>query len=222
MIIAENYQNLRKEIPDSVSIIVACKTRTPEEIEEVIDAGAENLGENYVQEAEKVYNFLGEKAKKVRWHMIGNLQKNKINKALKIFDVIQTIDSKEIALALNERAERVGKLVPIYIEINIGSEITKSGVKPEYNIVENLAKEISQLKYLRLEGLMTMGPQFGNPEDSRPYFRKTKDIFDKIRTLNLHNIDMKTLSMGMSGSYKVAIEEGSNMVRLGTLIFGKR
>ncbi len=125
MSIAENYQKIRKEIPSNVTIIVAGKGRTKEEIEEVIEAGAENLGENYVQEAERMYEALGEKARKVRWHMIGHLQKNKINKALKIFDVIQTIDSEEIALAFNERAERVGKVVPVYIEINIGDEDDK-------------------------------------------------------------------------------------------------
>lgn len=222
MNIKENYQRLKREIPEDVSIIVACKGRTKEEIEEVIDAGAENLGENYVQEAERVYEALGEKARKLRWHMIGHLQKNKINKALRIFDVIQTIDSKEIAIALNERAERIGKTVPVYIEINIGNEKTKSGVKAEYDIVENLAKEISQLKYLHLEGLMTMGLALENSEALRPYFRKTKEIFYKIKALSLPNVDMKYLSMGMSGSYKIAIEEGSNMVRLGAAIFGER
>ena len=222
MNIAENYQKIRKEIPGNVSIIVAGKGRTNEEIEEVIDAGAEDLGENYVQEAERMYESLGEKARKVRWHMIGHLQKNKINKALKIFDVIQTIDSKEIALALNERAERVGKVVPVYIEIKIGDEETKSGVKAEYEIIESLVREISKLKYLRLEGLMTMEPQVKDPEDSRPYFEKTKDIFDKTKAFKLPNVDMKELSMGISDSYRIAIEEGSNMVRLGAVIFGER
>ncbi len=101
-------------------------------------------------------------------------------------------------------------------------KMTKSGVKAEYGIIESLVREISKLKYLRLEGLMTMEPQVGNPEDSRPYFKKTKDIFDRIKTLNLPNVNMKELSMGMSDSYRIAIEEGSNMVRLGTVIFGER
>jgi uncharacterized pyridoxal phosphate-containing UPF0001 family protein len=100
--------------------------------------------------------------------------------------------------------------------------MTKAGVKPEYNIIENLVKEMSKLEYLTVEGLMTMGPRFGNPEDSRRYFKKTKEIFEKIKALDLPNVNMKTLSMGMSNSYKVAIEEGSNMVRLGTIMFGER
>ena len=223
MSITENYQRIRKEIPDNVTIVLAGKTRTPEEIIEVIEAGATDIGENYVQEAEGMYNCLGEKTRKVRWHMIGALQKNKINKALPIFDVIQTVDSLRIAVAIDKRVERAGKkIIPVYIEINIGSEITKDGLKPDYEIIESLVREISKLEHLSLEGLMTMGPRFGNPEDSRPYFRKTKDIFERIRALNLPNVNMKTLSMGMTNSYKVAIEEGSNMVRLGTIVFGKR
>lgn len=219
MSVAENYQKIRKEIPDNVAIIVAGKGRTKEEIKEVIDAGAEDLGENYVQEAERIYEALGEKAKRIRWHMIGHLQKNKINKTLEIFDVIQSVDSEKTAIAINERAD---KPIPVYIEINIAGEMTKTGVKPEYGIIENLVKEIAKLEYLRLEGLMTMEPQAGNPEDSRPYFRKTKDIFEKIKALHLSNVNMKYLSMGMSDSYKIAIQEGSNMVRLGTVIFGDR
>ncbi len=221
--ITENYQRIRRKIPDNVTIVLASKTRTPEEIIEVIEAGATDIGENYIQEAERMYNCLGEKAKKVRWHMIGALQKNKINKALAIFDVIQTIDSLKTAVATDRRVERAGKkIVPVYMEVNIGAEITKDGLKPDYKIIESLVREISKLEHLSLEGLMTMGPGFENPEDSRPYFRKTKDIFKRIKALNLPNVNMRTLSMGMTNSYKVAIEEGSNMVRLGTIVFGKR
>ena len=223
MRISENYQRMREEIADYVTIVLASKTRTSEEIIEVIDAGATDIGQNYVQEAEQMYRLLGKKARAVRWHMIGHLQKNKINKALSVFDVIQTIDSLEKAVAVDRRVQKSDKeAIPVYIEINIGSEMTKEGIKPEYKVVENLAQEISKLEHLRLEGLMTMGPRFGNLENSRPYFRKSKEIFQKIKYLDLPNVDMKTLSMGMSNSYKVAVEEGSNMVRLGTTIFGER
>ena len=222
MSIAENYQKIRKEIPDNVTIVLAGKTRTLEEIEEVIEAGATDIGENYVQEAEAMYDSLGEKAKKVRWHMIGHLQKNKINKALGIFDVIQTVDSLEKAAAIDKRAQGIEKPVSIYLEINIGSEMTKAGIKPEYEVIENLVREISKLEHLSFEGLMTMGPRFGNPEDSISYFRKTKNIFERIKALNLPRVKTETLSMGMSNSYKIAIEEGSNMIRLGTVVFGER
>ena len=222
MYIVENYQKIREETPDNVTIVLAGKTRTPEEIEEAIEAGATDIGENYVQEAEKMYDSLGEKRKKVRWHMIGHLQKNKINKALRIFDVIQTVDSLEKAAYIDKRAQGIGKTVSVYLEINIGSEMTKAGINPEYEVVENLVREISKLEHLSLEGLMTMGPRFGDPEDSRPYFRKAKDVFERIKVLNLPRVKMRTLSMGMSNSYKVAIEEGSNMIRLGTVVFGER
>lgn len=228
MSISENYKKIRKEIPDYVTLVIAAKQRTKEEIEELIEAGATDLGENYVQEARRMHEQLGKRAKKVRWHMIGNLQTNKINKTIPIFDVIQTIDSYEKAQAIDKRVEAAGKtIMPVYIEINIGSEDSKAGIKPDEHepfekYMKNLIQNISKLEHIRVEGLMTMGPRFGNPENSRPYFRRTKEIFDKIKALNLPNVSMKTLSMGMTNSYKVAIEEGSNMVRIGTAIFGKR
>jgi pyridoxal phosphate enzyme (YggS family) len=228
MSISRNYARIRREIPDHVTIVVSCKTRNAEEISEVIEAGATDIGENYVQEAGQMYGALKKDAAKVRWHMIGNLQTNKINKALRIFDAIQTVESLPMAVAIDRRVERAKKQrVPIYIEINIGNEDSKAGIKPlehepfdEY--LENLARDISILEHIRLEGLMTMGPRFGNPEDVRPYFRRTKKIFEKIKTLSLPNVDMKYLSMGMTNSYRVAIEEGSNMVRIGTAIFRNR
>ena len=227
MSITENYVRLREEIPDYVTIVVSCKTRTVEEIEDAIDAGATDIGENYVQEAGQMYSALKKKAAKVGWHMIGHLQTNKINKALRVFDVIQTVDSFEKAAAIDKRVERAGKkIVPVYIEINTGSEFSKAGIKPaEYEpfdeYMEKLAGDISALGHLRLEGLMTMGPRFGNSEDVRPYFRRTRKMFETIKGLGLPNVDMKYLSMGMTNSYRVAIEEGSNMIRIGTALFGK-
>ena len=228
MSISTNYAKIREEIPKDVTIVLSVKTRTVEEIEEVIEAGAADIGHNYVQEAGEMYGALQKKGVKVRWHMIGHLQTNKINKALKIFDVVQTVDSLEKAVAIDKRVEKARKgIVPVYVEINIGSEFSKAGIKPtehepfeEY--MEELAKNISALCHLKLSGLMTMGPRFGNPEDVRPYFRRTKTIFERIKSLGLPNVDMKYLSMGMTNSYRIAIEEGSNMVRIGTAIFGKR
>jgi len=211
MSISANYSRIRQEVPDYVTIVVSCKTRTIEEIEEVISAGATDIGENYVQEAGQIYSTLKEKAAKLRWHMIGHLQANKINKTLRMFDVIQTVDSLGKAAAIDKRLERARKqIMPVFIEINIGNEDSKAGIKPEEHepfeeYIEKLITDMSGFEHLRIEGLMTMGPRFGNPEDSRP----------------LANVDMKYLSMGMTNSYKVAIEEGSNMVRIGTAIFGK-
>jgi len=222
MSITENYKKIREEIPEHVSIVVASKTRTLEEIAEVIEAGAEIIGENYVQEAEKMHQELGDKAESVKWHMIGELQKNKINKALSIFDVVETVDSLKKADDINKRSGRLEKIVRVFIEINIGSEFTKAGIRPEYEAVEELAEYISKLKYLKLNGLMTMGPRTGDPEQSRPYFKKTKEFYDRIKKMDLPDTEMKYLSMGMSNSYLTAIEEGSNMIRLGTVIFGRR
>ena len=228
MSIAENYLKIREEIPDDVSMVLAAKGRFSEEILEAIQAGAKDIGENYVQEAERVYRGLGEEAEEVKWHMIGHLQKNKINKALPIFDVIQSVDSHEKATAIDKRVERAEKkIIPVYIEINIGSEDSKAGIKPEEHepfeeYMEKLIRDISELEHLRVEGLMTMGPRFGNPEDSRLYFRRTREMFERIGALDIPNVHMKYLSMGMSNSYQVAIEEGSTMVRIGTAIFGKR
>ena len=226
--ITENYARLREEIPEDVTIVLSCKTRTPEQIEEAIDAGATDIGENYVQEAGQMYSALQKKAAKVRWHMIGHMQTNKINKALRIFDVIQTVDSLEKAAAINKRVEKVTKkIVPVYIEINIGNEDSKAGIKPEEHepfeeYIEKLVRDISALSHLRLEGLMTMGPRFGDPENVRPYFKRTRKIFERIKGLGLPNVDMKYLSIGMTNSYRIAVEEGSNMVRIGTAIFGER
>jgi pyridoxal phosphate enzyme (YggS family) len=228
MSISANYARIRQEIPDYVTIVVSCKTRKAEEIEEAINAGATDIGENYVQEARQVYSALRKKAVKLRWHMIGHLQTNKINKALRIFDVIQTVDSLEKAAAIDKRVESARKrIVAVFIEINIGSEDSKAGIRPDEHepfeeYIEKLITGMSEFEHLRIEGLMTMGPRFGNPEDVRPYFRRTRKIFEKIRELHLPNVGMKYLSMGMTNSYKVAIEEGSNMVRIGTAIFGER
>jgi len=227
MSIRENYARLRQEIPENVTIVLSCKTRTAEQVEEALDAGATDIGQNYVQEASSLYSSLKKKAKKVRWHMIGHLQTNKINKALRIFDVIQTVDSLQKATAIDNRVEKATKkIVPVYIEINIGNEASKTGIKPQEHepfeeYIEKLVRDISALSHLRLQGLMTMGPRFGNPQDSRPYFRRVRRVLERIRSLSLPNVDMKYLSMGMTNSYKAAIEEGSNMIRIGTAIFGK-
>jgi len=228
MSITDNYHRIREQIPNHVTILLAVKTRTPGELKEAFEAGATDIGQNYVQEAVTMHEALGETARDVNWHMIGHLQNNKINKALSVFDVIQTVDSLETAIAIDKRVEAAGKsVIPVYIEINIGNEDSKAGIAPEQHepfeeYMERLVRDISGLGNLRLEGLMTMGPRFGNPEDSRPFFKRTKAIYEQIKVLHLPNVDMKCLSMGMTNSYRVAIEEGANMVRIGTAVFGGR
>lgn len=229
MAIRDNYQKIRSEVPSYVKIVVAAKTREVDEIKELIEAGATDIGENYVQEAIKIRNLLGKDlAGKVQWHMIGPLQKNKINKALSIFDYIQTVDSLELARAIDKRAGRLGKgIISILLEINIGNEDTKSGIKPGEHkhfeeFMEQLVYDISQLTHIHLEGIMTMGPLSASSEQFRQYFRRTRYIFDRLANLKLERVDMKYLSMGMTDSYRIAIEEGANMIRIGTAIFGPR
>jgi PLP dependent protein len=229
MSITENYQKIRSEVPSHVRIVAAAKTRTTEEVKELIEAGVTDIGENYVQEAEDIFKALDpEIVKKVNWHMIGHLQKNKINKTLPIFDLIQTVDSLELAQEIDKRVEKAGKdFISILIEINIGSEFSKYGIKPDEHedfegYVEQLARDISLLPHIYLKGLMTMGPRFDDPEKPRPFFKRTKKIFDSLSNLNLERVEMKYLSMGMTNSYKVAIEEGANLIRIGTAIFGAR
>jgi len=217
MKIKDNVKELLEKIPQNVILVAAAKTRTPEEILEAIDAGIQIIGENYVQEAEKAFALIG---RRVKWHFIGHLQKNKVKKAVKMFDLIETLDSFELAKEIDKRCANLNKIMPVLCEINIAKEKTKSGVYPEE--VETLLKSISPLKYVKVKGLMTMGPRFGDPEEARPYFKKTKEIFERIKKMNIPNIEMKYLSMGMSNTYQVAIEEGANIIRIGTKIFGER
>jgi len=218
IIIRQNVQKILSALPDGVELVAAAKARTPEEILEAVEAGVEIIGENYVQEARKAYEVVGKKAK---WHFIGTLQKHNVRrKTLELFDMIETVDSLKIAQEIDKRCAQIGKVMPILIEINSGREKQKAGVLPEN--AERLIREISTLGNVKVMGLMTMGPRFGNPEDSRPYFVETKKIFERIKKLNLPNIEMKYLSMGMTNSYKIAIEEGANIVRIGAKIFGER
>jgi len=217
MTIKQNVQKILSELPDGVELVAAAKTRRPEEILEAVESGVRIIGENYVQEAERAYELVGNKAK---WHFIGHLQKNKVKKAVNIFDMIETVDSIEIAKEIDKRCAQIGKVMPVLIEINSGREEQKSGVLPENT--EQLLEEVSSLQNIKVMGLMTMGPRFGNPEDSRPYFVETRKIFEKIKRLDLPNIEMKYLSMGMTNSYQIALQEGANIVRIGTKVFGER
>jgi len=214
--IGRNISIILNELPEGIKLLAAAKGRTAQEIIEAIEAGVGIVGENYVQEAEKAYGAIGKRAE---WHFIGHLQKNKVKRAVPIFDMIETVDSLEIAQEIDRRCGQIGKVMPVLIEINSGEEEQKFGVYPDD--VEELIREISQLPNVKIMGLMTMGPRFSNPEDSRPCFVKTRKVFEKIKELNPPNVEMKYLSMGMTNSYKVAIEEGANMIRLGTKIFGE-
>lgn len=197
--------------------MAAAKTRTPAEILEAVEAGVQVIGENYVQEAERAYAVVGNRAK---WHFIGHLQRNKVKKAVGLFDMIETVDSYAIAREIDKRCAEIGKVMPVLLEVNIGKEPQKSGALPENT--EQLVKDISALPSVKVMGLMTLGPLSEDPEDSRPYFTAMKKLFARLKELNLPNVEMKYLSMGMTSSYQIAPGEGANIVRIGTKIFGKR
>jgi pyridoxal phosphate enzyme (YggS family) len=215
--IKQNILQIIGELPQSVQLVAAAKTRTPREITEAIAAGVKIIGENYLQEAEEAYRSIGHQ---VEWHFIGHLQKNKVKKAVAIFDMIETVDSLEIASEIDKRCAQLGKTMPVLIEVNSGRESQKSGVFPEDTTF--LIASISSLSHVRVMGLMTMGPPVDQPEESRRFFRETRQLFENIKKMALPNVEMKYLSMGMTDSYKIALEEGANIVRLGNKIFGVR
>ncbi len=229
--IRENVEKILSELPEGVKLVGAAKTKTVQEVLEAVDAGVEIIGENYIREAEKVIEQIkkteferntaaDKKRYAVKWHFIGHLQKNKVKKAVKLFDMIETVDSLKIAGEIDKECRKIEKVMPVLLEVNSGREKQKFGIFPED--AENLVREISLFDNLKIMGLMTMGPWEEDAEVLRPYFKETKKIFEKIKSLNLNNVRMKYLSMGMSNSYHIALEEGANMIRVGSRIFGER
>ena len=217
-LIERNVTQLLAEIPTGIQVVAAAKARTPEEVSEAVQAGIRIIGENYVKEAKQAHEHVGNRA---HWHFIGTLRKHDVRKtALEIFDMIESVHSLEIAGEIEKKCAEIGRIMPVLIELNSGREPQKSGVLPED--VEQLVREASALQNIKVMGLMTMGPWSGTPEDFRPYFAETRRAFERIKGLKLPNVEMKYLSMGMTNSYEVAIEEGANMIRIGTKIFGER
>lgn len=216
--IRRNVAELLAELPEGVEVVAAAKGRIPQEVLEAVEAGIKIVGENYVKEAKIAYDLVGKRAK---WHFIGTLQKHNIRREmLGIFDMIETVDSLEIGSEIDRKCVQIGKVMPVLVEINSGREPQKSGVLPED--AERLIREIGSLPNLKVMGLMTMGPISRNPEDVRPYFAETRRIFERVRDMKLPNVEMRYLSMGMTDSYKVALQEGANVIRIGTKIFGPR
>jgi PLP dependent protein len=227
MSIADNFRTVTSRIasatkragrdPSSVRLIVVTKTVDVEIIRHVVAAGALALGENRVQEAREKIEKLGNIA---RWHLIGRLQTNKAKYAVKLFDLIHSVDSLELANELDKQAAKTGKVQDVLIEVSIAGESAKAGVAMQD--VTTLVREAAKLKNISIKGLMTMPPYSENPEDSRPFFRKLRDLAETMIKEGMPSVSMKELSMGMSGDFEVAIEEGATMVRVGTAIFGER
>jgi len=212
-----NVEQILRDIPSDVKLVAATKMRTAEEIDIAISAGISRIGENYIQEAEsKKPNVVH----KTEWHLIGHLQKNKVRKAVRLFDMIQTVDSPEIAAEISSECSKIDKTMPVLVEINSGREQQKNGVHPEK--AGELIASIAPLKNIKICGLMTMGPNEGCAATLRPYFKETHQLFSEIRRQAIPGIAMDYLSMGMSNSYRIAIEEGANIIRVGSILFGER
>ena len=211
--------------PAKIKLVAVSKTVEAARIKEAIEAGVSILGENYVQEAQKKIEEIGRFAlperfgegRPVAWHFIGHLQSNKAKYAVRLFDMIHSIDSLPLAQELNRRAGQAGHKIKVMIEVNLSGEETKFGTDEEK--VLNIAKGILSLEHLSLEGLMTMPPYFDSPEMGRPYYVQLRELKERMVR---EGIPLKELSMGMSNDFEIAIEEGATYVRIGTAIFGAR
>ncbi|MGQ9695623.1 MAG: YggS family pyridoxal phosphate-dependent enzyme [Thermodesulfobacteriota bacterium] len=203
--------------PEEILLVAVSKTVPPDRVLEGIRAGIKILGENYVQEAKKKIEALG---RDITWHFIGHLQTNKAKLAVRLFDLIHSVDSLHLAEELNKAARAEGKVLPILLEVKLSAEESKFGVE-EGNIIQ-LAEGISRLENLIVRGLMTMPPLGPDPESARPYFIRLRKISKLIASQNFPRVSMTELSMGMSSDFEIAIEEGATLIRVGTAIFGPR
>jgi PLP dependent protein len=206
---------------DAISLMAVSKTFPAEAILAVYAAGQRLFGENRVQEFADKFPGLAALAD-AEFHMIGHLQSNKTAKAAEIFHAVDSIDSAKLAQRLNDAAQKLGKTLDVLIEINIGGEEAKNGLQPDSPETEAILTTASVWEHLRIRGLMTVPPYTEDPEAARPYFRKLRQVRDRLASRNLPSIALDTLSMGMSHDFEVAIEEGSTCVRIGTAIFGER
>jgi PLP dependent protein len=216
--IADNIRYFDEKLRDTPCRLVAVsKTHAPEKIMEAYNAGHRLFGENKVQELIEKREHLPHD---IAWHLIGHLQTNKAGAAVRLFELIHSVDSLRLALAIDREAGRMKKLQHILIQVNIGEEESKSGVRAEE--AERLAREAARCENLSIRGLMAIPPFFDDPQRARPYFSAVAGLRYRIHGAAIPNVSMETLSMGMTGDFEVAIEAGATLVRIGTAIFGKR
>ena len=204
--------------PEEIRLVAVSKTKPVEMVAEAFEAGQRIFGENYIQEAVEKIQRLEEKD--IQWHFIGHLQSKKSKYAAGNFELIHSVDSLKLATELNKQAAKKGVLQNILIQVNTSGEESKSGTT-EVEVVQ-MIREIAELKHVAIKGLMTMPAFFDDPEGARPFFKQLRQIKERIETLVIPNVEMKELSMGMTGDFEVAIEEGATLVRVGTAIFGPR
>lgn len=225
--IVENIEHVRENIEkackkvgrsvDEVTLIAVSKTKPYTDIEEALKSGTLDYGENKVQEMCEKYEIM---PKNIRWHMIGHLQRNKVKYLVGKTELIHSVDSIRLAEQIEKEYAKKGETANILIEVNMAQEESKFGITSQET--EELIRKISTFEHIRIKGLMTIAPYTDNPETNRVYFRQMKKLSVDIRDKNIDNVSMDVLSMGMTGDYQVAIEEGSTMVRVGTGIFGER
>jgi PLP dependent protein len=244
--ITENIARIRERInaaakragrnPDSVSLMAVSKTMPADRIREAFEAGQRLFGENRVQEFAEKFTELSAASpspaaaavcnvfdiEKTEFHLIGHLQSNKAGKAVELFQAVDSVDSLKLAERLNTAAEKAGKTLSVLIEINIGGEEAKSGLAPESTEIAAILSAAPKLKSLQIRGLMTVPPFSDDSEGARPYFRKLRELRDKLSERDIAGVELRELSMGMSHDFEVAVEEGSTCVRVGTAIFGAR
>ena len=231
--ICDNLANIQKRIvnaarrsnrsPGEIRVVAVSKRCAQEKIAAAIDCGQYLFGENYVQESSEKIPSINRRSPdcNLAWHFIGKLQTNKAGKAAELFDVIETVDNVKLARALEKHLAPLGKTLKIYIQVNIGREAQKSGVLPEH--CENLLKQLAGFEHLQVRGLMAMPPYFTDPEKSRPFFQEMRGLAEYLVSGKLIGVKQPVeLSMGMSGDFEVAIEEGATVIRLGTALFGAR
>jgi pyridoxal phosphate enzyme (YggS family) len=203
---------------ESIRLVAVSKAKPAEMIREAIENGQTIFGENYIQEAKKKIAEISDNH--ISWHFIGHLQSNKAKYAVRLFDMIHSVDSINLATELNRQAKKINKIQNILLQVNTGMEISKSGIQPEEALA--FAEKTSCFSNLRIKGLMTMPPFYDAPEKVAPYFKELRKISERINDENIPNVEMKELSMGMSGDFEVAIKEGATLIRIGTAIFGAR
>ena len=227
-LIAQNFETVLLKIaaalkrsgrpPGSVRLVAVSKTVSPDRIRQAIEVGLLEFGENRVQEAQSKISELRKSG--LIWHLIGHLQKNKVKYIFDLFDRIDSVDSLELAESIHLGAQKRGMVFPILIQVNVAREKAKFGLDPDK--LETVLKRLSGMNGVRVEGLMTITPFDPNPEKSRPYYAKLRNLRDQMLSLGIENIEMQELSMGMTNDFSIAIEEGATMVRVGTAIFGER
>ena len=204
--------------PDSIRLVAVSKTQPAGFMRQAANAGADIFGENYIQEARDKFNTLADLP--LQWHFIGHLQSNKAKYAVRMFDLIHTVDSVKLANELNKQAGKAGKVQNILIQVNISGETTKSGTTEK--AVLGLIEQVLDLPFLSVRGLMTMPPFFDAPDRARPFFTALRNLRDRLQTAFAGKVSLKELSMGMTGDFEAAIEEGATLVRIGTALFGTR